>query len=967
MIGLIVSCFLLLFPSLSAAAETIIVTVVLNQQSKGEFFVIAAGPGDYLVRIEDLKAMGFRAPEGQVTEISGERYVSLKSMKGIQFTFDEKKVALEIAASPALLPVNQINLAPLRPEVYYPRETSAFLNYGITYSDSNVPNTAAYGVANEVGFRTGDFLFLSGSNYTKTYYEDTFVRLMSSITYDRREDMQRAVAGDFFASSGIFGGTENLGGISFSKVYSINPYFIKFPLFNFNGLVSMPSDVDIYLNGMKVRTEKVSPGEFDLKNLAIYGGAGVVDVVVKDAFGREQKIAFPFYSADILLRQGLNEYSYNVGFLRQNFGVESNDYGDPAAAMFHRYGVNDSLTLGGRAEATKGLFTFGPEASFLLSRFGVMTLSAYTSDKDGEGGYAGSLNYTYQGKVVSARLFANAYTSDFETISRVTTTTTSPKLEEGASIGIGGKELGSLSFSYTAAENYNAPDTQSAAITYSRNLTKDVILFTSLSRSTQGEAVNNEFFIGLTYTPWRDVAISVRHDRNGETNTDGVQVQKNLPVGEGVGYQASLDRTETDSSTTYRANPSVQYNARYGVYGADYVTQRNDSGTQTSYRLTAGGAIAYVGNTVGLTRPVTDSFALVRAGDLAGITVYDNNQDVGKTDSSGKLFVPNLGSYYDNRLSINDKDVPLNYTLSETGLFVSPPLRSGSCIFFGVKQEQPVTGTLAIKIDGVVKPVEFREGRMEVDGKEIVFPTGSNGEFYIEGVPSADKETGPGKRGCSYKAVSGKIEPGTYKASFDYEGKRCMFNITIPKTDDMIIDLGQVVCEMQKAAPQVPQPQAVPPAVTPPPVQKPGPVTMPAPVQKPAPPAEGAAEDNPPQSFVLKLAFDKGGRPSSKTDKAALALIVRMLKKDPALAVEIEVSGDRHGSDEASIRIGRKKAETLRRYLVASGIRADRIKKTESIGKKKLICEEQTAACDKLNRRGVIRIAQGNPGADASR
>ena len=62
-------------------------------------------------------------------------------------------------------------------------------------------------------------------------------------------------------------------------------------------------------------------------------------------------------------------------------------------------------------------------------------------------------------------------------------------------------------------------------------------------------------------------------------------------------------------------------------------------------RLSAAGGIVYVGGRVGFSRPVTDSFGLVRVDRLEGVRVSLNNQEIGRTDASGEVFLPNLGSY----------------------------------------------------------------------------------------------------------------------------------------------------------------------------------------------------------------------------------------------------------------------------------------------------------------------------------
>ena len=85
-------------------------------------------------------------------------------------------------------------------------------------------------------------------------------------------------------------------------------------------------------------------------------------VVIKDPFGREQRIVYPFYFAETLLEKGLHEYSYNVGFLRRKFGEESDRYGPIAFSAFHNYGLSDRVTLGGRGEGTGDGANLGPQA-----------------------------------------------------------------------------------------------------------------------------------------------------------------------------------------------------------------------------------------------------------------------------------------------------------------------------------------------------------------------------------------------------------------------------------------------------------------------------------------------------------------------------------------------------------------------------------------------------------------------------
>lgn len=720
-----------------------------------------------LIRIDDLKAIGFREPAGHTIEISGEIYISLRSIEGVEFAFNEKTLSLEITALPALLQKKTIDFMPQRqPKVYYPKDAATFLNYSLNYSAGDSFRFRNFNLTNQLGVRLGDFLFLTDSSYTKTAGSERFVRLMSNITYDRRKEMQRLVAGDFIASSGDLGSSLNLGGISFSKIYLIDPYFINRPMLDLAGFVSLPSDVEIYLDGMRIRTEKLSPGEFELKNISSYPGARLIELVIKDAFGREQRLRYPFYFTDILLKRGLHEYSYNIGFERKGFGEESNRYGRLAFFAFHRYGISDSFNIGIRGEAMNRVYNLGSSLSYLIPGGGVVTLSASGSRDSEKTGFAASLSHTYQGKKINTRLLFKGYSEDYATVMGSEKT----KYEGGVGIGYGTRELGSVSFDFTTAKKYHGTDRQTITATYSKTLSKRFTVFTTF-RNLREKAVANEFFIGVTYYPGKDTTVSLRHEKRKDSETEILQLKKNPPLGEGLGISATIERAEAQSGSTYTFNPLLQYNWRYGIFTGEFRGQSSRGRSTEEYHLSASGGIAYVGNVLGFSRPINDSFGLVKVGELEGVRVYVANQEIGRTDRSGRIFVP-LSSYHENQISINDKDIPIDYSISEVMRYVSPPFRSGSYIKFDVAKFQAVTGRLKIRIDGDVKPAEFYEVRITVEGKELVFPTGKDGEFYLE-----------------------NIKWGKYTASFNYNGTTCYSDIIIPKTEEMIIELGEIICE----------------------------------------------------------------------------------------------------------------------------------------------------------------------------
>ena len=796
----IIFLLLFLFVPSPSAAEQIIARIILNQEDKGDFFVNQGEDGDFLVKIDDLKAIGFRSPAGAISTLDGEPHVSLRSMAGVRYVFNEAALSIEITADPAALGKEIIDFQPARLEkVYYPSDSSVFLNYGADYRAGNGLSFTSFNLTSQLGIRARDILFLSDAVYTKDRTQDRLIRLQSSFIYDDRKTLRRLTVGDFFASSGSLGGSLNLGGISFTKVYNMDPYQIYYPTLNLAGQAALPSEAKVYLNGMLIKTERLSPGEFELQNITPYGAAGTLEVVLRDAFGREQRLEYPFYYADsLLLKKGLHEYSYNLGFTREDYGKRSNRYSSLALCAFHRYGFSDTLTMGLHGEAKSDLLNLGPELRFVAGHAGLFSLSlAGSMGRGSSRGVAGTAAYTYQGVNFGARLSVSGYTRDYTVVSD-TLSGEKTRYSAGCGFSYGDPLLGTLSVDVTTVRKYLGENRDAGTISYTRGLFSGMTI-TATYRRIRERGYTNEFLVSLNYTPKRNLFVSTRYEQTEDGKNAVISVQKNPPVGEGFSYRASVNRSDMNGGASWTFDSNLQYNGRYGIYAGGFEGKSIEGAKDSQYHLSVSGALVYVGDTFGATRPVYDSFGLVNLGGLKGVKVLLNSEEVGATDSSGRLFVPNLGSYTQNQLGIQDKDIPMDYYISSVKKLVSPPLRSGSCIPFVIKKLQPISGRLAMRINGELKPVEFQEVFLAVKDKEIAFPTGSGGEFDIDLSQSEAfrKVLEQEESGCDAVAdnMSGFLKPGTYGASLMLDGKRVPFNLTIPDSADPIIDLGEVVVE----------------------------------------------------------------------------------------------------------------------------------------------------------------------------
>lgn len=767
-----------------------VVRVSVNTEDKGDIFIARTPDRDFLVRVEDLKAIGFRRPIGRVVLLDGEPHISLRSMDGVSFEFQERGLALKITAKPELLPSQSFEAqGQRRGRGTIPTGGSAFFNYALTSSGGDAGTQHTLTLAAETGLRMGDFLFLSdGTTLQAGPGQRKFVRLMSSVTHDNREDLRRTVIGDFFTPSRDFSAGVNMAGISVSKLYGLDPYFIRFPMQSVSGNVAVPSDLEVYLDGQRIRTERLKPGEFELRDILAYGGARNVQLVLRDAFGRVQQLNYSFYFSDQPLRAGLHEYSYNLGAMRRHYGSTSNDYGPAAFTLFHRYGFSEALTLGLRAEGMRGFLNAGPLATIVMGDAGVFNLAVAASSTAGLRGSAVIAGYSYQARNWSFGLSMRHDSRDYAGLGDPPIAS-NRRYEGSVNASYNWPGLGSLSLSHAhllvradmtlAGVGANpaliiSPMENRRVTTLSASVplvSGRAALSANLSRIVEKDIGRNEAFLGVTYYFDKNYSAAANYRNDGRSNSQSIQLIKNQPIGEGLGFVLSGDRSSSPTEQSLQSRSSVQYNAPLATLRADYGRQRDAGVTVNDYRASVAGSVAFAQGELAVGRPVTESFAIVKVPGLEGVPVSVNGQPIGNTGANGRILVPTLSPYFDNNVTISTENIPLEYTVSAASKKVSPSLRAGTVVEFSVRKLQAFSGKLNMRQGNAVQPVEFQEIRFSVDGQMHSMHTGRGGEFYVE-----------------------NLKPGRYAASATVDGRPCEFEIAVPQTEETFVELGELTC-----------------------------------------------------------------------------------------------------------------------------------------------------------------------------
>ncbi|HEX2584667.1 MAG TPA: fimbria/pilus outer membrane usher protein, partial [Steroidobacteraceae bacterium] len=333
--------------------EAVLEVEINNQSSPENLVVLRDDAGGFWLEESDLARLRFKTPKATPQIYDGRRYYSLSAMKA-EVQFDEAKQHLTLnAPADAFVPVELTAEARNVPQLT-PSANGAFLNYQL--SAQHITDSTLSGAFTELGIFTKAGVLTnssvvrsqSGTGQPRT---TQWVRLDTAFTHDFPSRIERLTIGDTITNAGTWGSAVRMGGISWGKDFSLRPDLITTPLLSATGTAVVPSTVDVFVNNQKVTSQQLPPGPFIIDRLPAITGSGQISMVVRDALGREQVLTQSFYSSLNLLATGLSQYQINIGRIRNNYAISSNDYGDWVAEGTYRYGINSSLTIEGHAEA----------------------------------------------------------------------------------------------------------------------------------------------------------------------------------------------------------------------------------------------------------------------------------------------------------------------------------------------------------------------------------------------------------------------------------------------------------------------------------------------------------------------------------------------------------------------------------------------------------------------------------------
>jgi outer membrane usher protein len=760
-----------------SADQALQLEVHVNGYSTGKIGAFTLRNGALLAMPAELNELGFKVPAGIARGAGG--LVALGDLAGVAFRLDMPKQAVFATASDSrLVPATLATGAPARPSIPVESGTGATLNYDIsTTLTGGKPVTAGafdLRVFSPWGIASSTALGYVGGG-PKGPGSSFGVRLDSGYAFSDADTLRRYRLGDFITGGLTWTRPIRLGGAQVASNFSLRPDLVTFPLPTISGSAAVPSTVDVLVNGNRLLSRQVQAGPFQIPQLPVVTGAGTVSMTVTNALGKQQLVTLPFYASSDLLAPGLQTYSGQIGLVRRNWGVVSNDYGGIAASGTYRRGLSPWLTVEAAAEGTAGSMMAGGGMVVNLADLAILNLSAAVSTGSGNGvtGHIGnrrtgtqfSAGLQRSGTVFSIGASATVATHDYRDIAAMYGDPV-PRRQISANAGLSLGQFGSLGVAYAEIIRDTAPALIKAYIPPGTLATTDgafpggAIFFQpaqrarvlSLSYSLQAGPVS--FYA----TGFRDFA------SKGST---GVLFGMSIPLGGRTSAGVSVGAGSGGRNAQMQLQQSAVSVGDFGYQVAGAISQSNHQfgqlqykspwglatvgadrfGQQTTERMEVEGAVSLMDGGLFLSNTISDSFAIVDTNGLKGVRVLQENRAVGRTNGAGQILVPDLRAFDINRIAIDATDVPMDSRIDVSAREVRPQDRSGVMVRFGVQASR---AALLRLVDTAGRPISVGSTATLATTK-VTVPIGYDGEAYLQDLGphnKVDVEWAQGQR-CS--------------------------------------------------------------------------------------------------------------------------------------------------------------------------------------------------------------------------
>ncbi|HFK5652049.1 TPA: fimbria/pilus outer membrane usher protein [Enterobacter cloacae] len=610
------------------------------------------------------------------------------------FQFAAQRLVLSLPQAAIDLPARGY----VPPEMWDEGITAAMLNYSLSGANSRA--RAGEGVSSNTqyanlrpGVNIGPWRL---RNYT-TWSRDAAGKDQWDTVYSY---LQRAVIplkaqltlGDSSAPADVFDSVP-FRGVQLASDDDMLPDSLKGYAPVVRGIARTNAQVVIRQNGYQIYQSYVAPGAFEITDMYPTGGAGDLDVTIKEADGSEQHFTLPYASVPVLQREGRLKYALTGGQYRAyNSSVEKTPFGQVSGI----YGLRNGITLYGGVQGSGKYQSFAVGTGKNMGDFGALSADvtqawstlAHTAKTQGQ-----SLRARYSKNVLNTGTHFSIAGYRYSTRGYYGLQDVLDSYGDSSALQNRRRNRVELTMSQTLGDERGALTLSAAREDYWN---------TDKSMASWSVGYNNN---------WNNISYGVTwtYSKNGGPTSSGRGSTKTYDHDQLLAFTVSLPldkflpqtwanyglNTSKNNGTTHSIgmngvaldNSALNWNTQqgYGTDGVGYTGTLNGDYKGTYGEVTAGygydknserlnygvqGGILAHADGITLSQPLGETNALIKAPGAHGVNI--RNQSGVRTDYRGYTVVNNLSVYRKNDLALDPENMPDDVELEINTRTVTP-------------------------------------------------------------------------------------------------------------------------------------------------------------------------------------------------------------------------------------------------------------------------------------------------------
>ncbi|MGF6100550.1 fimbria/pilus outer membrane usher protein [Enterobacter sp. A4] len=515
------------------------------------------------------------------------------------------------------------------------------------------------------------------------------------------------------------------------------------------GIARTNAQVIVRQNGYQIYQSYVAPGAFEITDMYPTGGAGDLNVTVKESDGSEQHFTVAFASLPVLQREGRFKYAVTGGQYRSyNSDVEKT----PLSQMTGIYGLPYGLTVyGGFQESSKyqslaagigkNMGVIGALSTDVTQSWGTPKGMAKSQGQSWRIRY--SKNFVETGTnfaIAGYRYSTSGYYGMQEVLdSYGDSSALQDRRRNRAELTMSqniGQNLGSLMLSLVREDYWNSGKTMESYSVGYNNAWNSVTYGVTYTYSKNGST--DSYGHTTSYDKDRQIALNVSVPLEKFLPRTWANYSMNASKNNGTTHNVGLNGTALENNALnwnvqqgfgtdgvgYTGNANADFKGTYGEVSAGYGYDKDSD--RLNYGL-QGGILAHADG-VTFSQPLGETNVLVKAPGAKGVSIQ--NQSGAKTDWRGYTTVSNLTPYRKNDVALMTETLPDDVELELTNKTVIPTrgavVRADYVADVGMRVLMTLT-----QANG--QPVPFG-AIATLAGENKSFIVGDGGQVYLTGM-----------------------------------------------------------------------------------------------------------------------------------------------------------------------------------------------------------------------------------------